>query len=324
MRCICPRVCVCQSGLIHCEFAQKLPQVIAFYNFKGGVGKSTLTYHAASVLAKQGLSVLVADLDPQCNLTRMCVGDCSATTDFPLDIAKLWAILFQSGLKRETDKKPDFGACRTITLKDEAAGFSFRLLPGSLQTMFMDIDTQLAIARQSSLPQFHNIQGGLMSLIRLVALGCKASVVLLDLNPSASLLNRHLLMASDGIVLPCLPDDFSLLALENLAQVLPAWVLEAQSSALTTARHSFPYPKQLPKFIGVVANRIRPKTADLDAVEQIKQKFAQDLAPIIERAGISSKARLMCEVPFFELKLTRDAENALGKAMKTMCELLHV
>ena len=46
-------------------------KIIAFFNNKGGVGKTTLVYHLAYMLAEQGYKVLAADLDPQSNLTAM-------------------------------------------------------------------------------------------------------------------------------------------------------------------------------------------------------------------------------------------------------------
>ena len=43
--------------------------IISIFNNKGGVGKTTLTYHLAHALAEMGHKTLIIDLDPQCNLT---------------------------------------------------------------------------------------------------------------------------------------------------------------------------------------------------------------------------------------------------------------
>jgi cellulose biosynthesis protein BcsQ len=42
-------------------------KVISVFNNKGGVGKTTLTYHLGSALAESGHKVLMIDADPQCN-----------------------------------------------------------------------------------------------------------------------------------------------------------------------------------------------------------------------------------------------------------------
>ena len=43
--------------------------IIAFFNNKGGVGKTSLVYHLSWMYADKGLKVLAADLDPQANLS---------------------------------------------------------------------------------------------------------------------------------------------------------------------------------------------------------------------------------------------------------------
>jgi chromosome partitioning protein len=43
--------------------------IIAFFNNKGGVGKTSLVYHLTWMFSDLGVRVLAADLDPQANLT---------------------------------------------------------------------------------------------------------------------------------------------------------------------------------------------------------------------------------------------------------------
>lgn len=54
-------------------------KIISVANNKGGVGKTTVTCNLAHALAKEGLKVLVADIDSQCNATTLLM-----TRDFAL------------------------------------------------------------------------------------------------------------------------------------------------------------------------------------------------------------------------------------------------
>lgn len=51
-------------------------QSVAFFNNKGGVGKTTLLCNVAAFLAlERGKRVLVVDADPQCNATQLMLDE---------------------------------------------------------------------------------------------------------------------------------------------------------------------------------------------------------------------------------------------------------
>ncbi len=52
-----------------------MAKIISFFNHKGGVSKTTTTYHVAWMLSDKGYKVLMVDTDSQCNLTGLAIGE---------------------------------------------------------------------------------------------------------------------------------------------------------------------------------------------------------------------------------------------------------
>lgn len=51
-----------------------MAKIICLFNHKGGVSKTTTAFNLGWMMALKGKRVLLADFDPQCNLTGMVMG----------------------------------------------------------------------------------------------------------------------------------------------------------------------------------------------------------------------------------------------------------
>ncbi len=188
---------------------------IAFFNNKGGVGKTTLVYHLAWMMADRGIKTLVVDLDPQANVTAMFLEENR--------LESLWP----------DDEHPEtiYGAIRPIlkgtgdiaTPHIENLTQNLGLVPGDLglsrfEDNLSDAWPRCQLRNESAfrtMTAFHRVlQTG-------VQWGAK--VVLVDVGPNLGAINRSALIASDQVVLPLAADLFSLQGLKNLGPTLREW-----------------------------------------------------------------------------------------------------
>ena len=191
-------------------------KTVAFFNNKGGVGKTTLVYHLAYMIADRGETVLVVDLDPQANLTSMF-----------LDEDRLEA-LWPAGEHPETI----FGALRPIIrgIGDVQTPHIEKLTP-RLGLVVGDLALSTFEDKLSDAwPRCHNRDESAFRTIsafhravQQAARVCEASWVLIDIGPNLGAINRAALIASEYVAIPLGPDLFSLQGLRNLGPSLQAW-----------------------------------------------------------------------------------------------------
>ena len=199
-------------------------KTIAFFNNKGGVGKTSLVYHLAWMFADQGVPVLAVDLDPQANLTAMFLDE--------ERLEDIWP-------DEEEHSSTIYGAVRPILrgigdiapppveniIPNSSLLFSSKLglLPGDLG--LSSFEDKLSDAW----PRCHNSDEAafrtMTAFHRLMEATANnwAELVLIDVGPNLGAINRAALIASDHVCLPLAPDLYSLQGLKNLGPALMRW-----------------------------------------------------------------------------------------------------
>ena len=218
-------------------------KTVAFFNNKGGVGKTSLVYHLAWMFADHGVKTLAVDLDPQANLTAMFLDEDR--------LENLWP----------DDEHPDtvYGAIRPIlrgtgdiaTPHVEKITSKLGLIAGDLglsrfEDKLSDAWPRCQLSDESAfrtMTAFH----------RLVQKGADwgAELVLIDVGPNLGAINRSALIASDQVCLPLAPDLFSLQGLKNLGPTLREWRV-VWADLITKAPPDLPMPKGMMQPIGYI------------------------------------------------------------------------
>lgn len=195
-------------------------KTLAFFNNKGGVGKTTLVYHLAWMYQELGVNVVAMDLDPQANLTSAFLPE-ERLEDLWLDGPGPQTILgvVQPLLER-------LGDLREPQLEVLASGLA--LLAGNLGLSLFEDRVGDAWPRclQDNPAEAHDafrVMSAFRRAAEMAADSRDAELVLIDVGPSLGALNRAALVACDYVVMPLGADLYSLQGLRNLGPALNGW-----------------------------------------------------------------------------------------------------
>jgi chromosome partitioning protein len=190
---------------------------IALFNNKGGVGKTTLLYHLAWMYAEMGVRVVAVDLDPQSNLTSSFLSE-DRLDELWIGPAKGQTIVDAVSPLLEEGT----GDVREPHL--ETISRNLALVPGDLA--LARVEDELSAQWSSCLsgtPKAFRITTALHRVVQLASAKFRADLVLVDVGPNLGALNRCALIAADHVVVPLVPDLYSLQGLRNLGPTLQKW-----------------------------------------------------------------------------------------------------
>lgn len=170
---------------------------VALCNLKGGVGKTSSTYHLGGMLAASGRRVLLVDADPQASLTQGFYGP-AATRG--LTAEESIAALFDAGR----------GAVPAALVRDTGVP-GLDLVAGSRH-----------LTRANMLPpeEWAEHEESLRELV--AELGDGYDLVLVDCPPNLHLLAWTAMVAADRVVTPLQPEDFGSQGLAPVQEAIAA------------------------------------------------------------------------------------------------------
>ena len=202
---------------------------IAFFNNKGGVGKTSLVYHTAWMFAEQGYRVLAVDLDPQSNLSIMALDEERLELLWPDDAHP--DTLFGA-------VEPLFGGTGDIRPAHiEPLSEALGLIVGDLALSRIEDDLSTEWPRcLEGRDRAFRVTTAFWRVMQEAAGRHQADVLLVDVGPNLGAINRAALVAASHVVVPVAPDLFSLQGLKNLGPTLRRWRetwLQARCKAAT-------------------------------------------------------------------------------------------
>ncbi len=260
-------------------------KILSIFNNKGGVGKTTLTYHISCAMAELGYKVLLMDLDPQCNLTINSID--------VEKIEKIWSVenpFIDEGFeqtKSESSFREIVKSSRSIhfLLKptEEGTGdFTDDQLPPPL---YIKENLDLIVGRLT-LHQYENKIAdrwsdvylsdplAIRTITRIRSLARQYSgrnnydYVVIDTSPSLGALNKVIISSVDGFLIPCSPDMFTLYGIRNIGNSLSRWKKELDTiySLLSPEKRKL-FPENFVQFLGYTLYNAKKQSKDRNELD---------------------------------------------------------
>jgi chromosome partitioning protein len=191
-------------------------RTVAFVNNVDGVGKTTLVYHLAWILGQRGETVLIADLDPQANLTRLFL------PEERLEV--LWsagehAYSIVGPLRRVLGGQREVPAPHVERVASGIALVAGDPALSALEEGFAEAWFRCRAGEERAV----SVMTALGTALRKAAVATDAAWLLVDTASNLGAMTRSALIASDSVVIPLVPDLFSQQGLRTLGPALRAW-----------------------------------------------------------------------------------------------------
>ena len=202
-------------------------KTISIINYKGGVGKTTLTANLAAELAWRGHNILMVDLDAQASLTFSFISPDNWKKNFSNSkTIKKWFDSFESGNPLPLSD---------IIFSPPRVARALRARNGSLDLIASHlglINVDLELATKLGGANLTQAKRNFLSVHSMLAEGLseidssRYEIVLIDCPPNFNIVTKTAIVASDYILVPARPDYLSTLGIDYLIRSTDTLITE--------------------------------------------------------------------------------------------------
>jgi len=188
---------------------------LVFLNNKWWVWKTTIAYNTAVKFAEKWYKTVLIDLDPQCNLSRLALGENFDMTLFSWNENNIFGVLKWI---------IEWGGDINLSVPFQEIRNNLSILPWNLKLSGYQDLLITAYNQAAGWQEIWYFQTSAISrFLQEKWLSDEIDIFIIDVSPSLDLLNRIILLWADYFVTPLMPDAFSLQWIENLWITLENW-----------------------------------------------------------------------------------------------------
>jgi len=248
--------------------------IVSVINYKGGVGKTSLTANLAAQLAWEGRRVLLIDLDAQSSLTFSFISPDTWEKDFAdKKTIKSWFESFDSGTPVSLTSLID--APPRVKSHLQGKG-ELNLIYSHLGLINVDLElatklggANIGQAKRNFIGIHRRLSDGIAADIE----DKKFDLALIDCPPNFNIVTKTAIIASDYILVPARPDYLSTLGISYLQRSINQLVKDYNDFA--EVKDGQKTDKIAPKILGVVFTMIQeygsqPISAQRPFMNQVK------------------------------------------------------
>ncbi|HNJ05650.1 MAG TPA: AAA family ATPase [Leptospiraceae bacterium] len=263
-----------------------MSEIVSVINYKGGVGKTTLTLQiGVGLVTLFQKRILLVDLDPQCSLSLSTVDE------------HYWADRVEKqGSVREMiqsfyeSEKPE---CNPDWIIENALDRAWDSMPGKLEGLDLlpghldlpDYEMKLVAKKPGHMnAEEYQLKRYMILKDALAKVRKKYDMILCDCPPNIYMVARNAIIASDYFFVPTIPDFISCYGIPFILQHIQNMQNEVRERGVRTSA----------KFLGIVRNRVRQAGGNLVREhEEQSKKLAREYesllmdSMIMDRIGVA-------------------------------------